>query len=57
MFLRAKHVQESLQVKKETTEYLEDLEKDLLQQIDGLGGNALFAKIVGLLSPSRIQTA
>ena len=44
-------------MKRETTEYLEDLEKDLLQQIHGLGGNAMFSKIVGLLSPSRIQTA
>ena len=48
--------QESLNVKAETTEYLETLEKDLLEQIEGLGGNQLFTKIVGLLSPSRIQT-
>ena len=48
--------QESLKVKSETTEFLETLEKDLLEQIEGLGGNTMFIKIVGLLSPSRIQT-
>ncbi|XP_063675104.1 geranylgeranyl pyrophosphate synthase-like isoform X2 [Bolinopsis microptera] len=49
-------VLESLKVKSETTELLETLEKDLLEQIEGLGGNKMFIKIVGLLSPSRIQT-
>ena len=50
------HFQESLHVKAETTEYLEELEKDLLAQIEDLGGNQMFTKIVSLLSPSRIQT-
>lgn len=47
--------QESLKVKSETHKYLEDLETDLNEQIANLGENPSFSRIVGLLSPSRIQ--
>ena len=48
--------QEDLNVRTETLEYLSVLENELHGQLDKFGGNDIFTKIVGLLSPSRIQT-
>ena len=50
------HFQESLDVKKDTLSYLENLEDDLNLQITNLGGNGSFSKIVSILSPSKIDT-